>query len=43
MTMLLNQRRKLLVYLRRTDFDNFGDVLSRLKLKDNYAPKVLRT
>ena len=37
---MLNQRRKLLVYLRRTNFDRFANTLSRLDLKDNYAPKV---
>mmetsp|Transcript_35492 Transcript_35492/g.89495 ORF Transcript_35492/g.89495 Transcript_35492/m.89495 type:complete len:214 (+) Transcript_35492:121-762(+) len=39
LTMMLNKRRKLLEYLRRTNFDIFATTLSRLKLKDNYAPQ----
>lgn len=33
---MLNQRRSLLEYLRRKDFDSYAIVLSRLGLKDNY-------
>ncbi|DBB15968.1 TPA: hypothetical protein ACH3X3_003340 [Trebouxia sp. C0006] len=33
---MLNQRRTLLQYLRRKDFDSYAIVLSRLGLKDNY-------
>uniref|UniRef100_A0A061RUQ2 Small ribosomal subunit protein uS15c n=2 Tax=Tetraselmis sp. GSL018 TaxID=582737 RepID=A0A061RUQ2_9CHLO len=39
LTMMLNQRRKLLTYLRRTDFERFSATLSRLGLSDTYAPK----
>lgn len=34
---MLSQRRKLLEYLRRTDFDTYAKMLSRLGLKDTYA------
>ena len=37
---MLNQRRSLLEYLRRTDFDTYAIVLSRLGLKDNYMQLV---
>ena len=36
---LLNRRRSLLQYLRRTDFDAYAALISRLGLKDNYAPQ----
>ena len=38
---MLNQRRKLLQYLRRSDFDAYTVSLVRLGLRDNYAKKVL--
>lgn len=34
----LNQRRKLLQYLRRTDFDSYVSLITKLGLKDNYYP-----
>ncbi|KAK9815726.1 hypothetical protein WJX72_008628 [[Myrmecia] bisecta] len=34
---MLHQRRKLLQYLRRTDFDTYSMLLARLGLKDNYG------
>jgi hypothetical protein len=38
---MLNQRRALLVYLRRTDFESFCYVIHKLGLKDNnYARQV---
>ncbi len=37
---MLNQRRTLLQYLRRKDFDSYAIVLSRLGLKDNYLKLV---
>ena len=37
---MLNQRRSLLEYLRRKDFDVYAIVLSRLGLKDNYMKLV---
>ena len=37
---MLNQRRSLLEYLRRKDFDSYAIVLSRLGLKDNYMKLV---
>ena len=39
---MLNRRRKLLQYLRRSDFDSYTVLLVRLGLKDNYAKEVLR-
>ncbi len=36
---VLNRRRSLLQYLRRTDFDAYAALISRLGLKDNYAPQ----
>jgi len=40
---MLNQRRSLLEYLRRKDFDSYAMVLSRLGLKDNYMKLVRHT
>lgn len=37
---MLTQRRKLLMYLRRTKFDLYAALISRLGLKDSYAPQV---
>ena len=37
---MLNRRRKLLQYLRRSDFDSYTVLLVRLGLKDNYAKEV---
>lgn len=37
---MLSQRRSLLQYLRRTDFDSYAIVLNRLGLKDNYKKLV---
>ena len=37
---MLNQRRSLLQYLRRKDFDSYAVVLNRLGLKDNYKKLV---
>lgn len=37
---MLSQRRKLLQYLRRTDFDAYAGMLSKLGLKDTYAKQV---
>ena len=37
---MLSQRRKLLQYLRRTDFDAYAGMLSELGLKDTYAKQV---
>lgn len=37
---MLSQRRSLLQYLRRKDFDSYAIVLSRLGLKDNYMKLV---
>lgn len=39
LTMMLNKRRKLLEYLRRTNFEIFATTISKLGLKDNYAPR----
>ena len=39
---MLNRRRKLLQYLRRSDFDSYTVLLVRLGLKDNYAKEVSR-
>lgn len=36
---LLNRRRSLLQYLRRSNFDRYAVLISRLGLKDNYAPQ----
>lgn len=36
---LLNRRRALLQYLRRTDFDSYAALITRLGLRDNYAPQ----
>lgn len=36
---LLNTRRSLLQYLRRTNFDAYAALISRLRLKDNYSPQ----
>ena len=38
---MLNQRRKLLQYLRRSDFDAYTVSLVRLGLRDNYAKQVI--
>lgn len=35
---MLNQRRKLLQYLRRSRFDAYAVLISRLGLKDSYGP-----
>lgn len=35
---MLNQRRKLLQYLRRSKFDAYAVLISRLGLKDSYGP-----
>ena len=35
---MLNKRRSLLQYLRRTDFEGYVSLIGRLGLKDNYAP-----
>ena len=37
---MLHQRRKLLQYLRRTRFDSYAVLISRLGLKDSYGPQV---
>lgn len=37
---MLNQRRKLLAYLRRSDFNRYAFVLQKLGLKDTYAKQV---
>ena len=37
---MLAQRRKLLQYLRRADFDAYARMLSRLGLKDTYAKQA---
>jgi hypothetical protein len=37
---MLSQRRKLLQYLRQSDFDAYTVLLVRLGLKDNYAKQV---
>ena len=37
---MLNQRKSLLQYLRRKDFDSYAIVLSRLGLRDNYMKLV---
>lgn len=34
---MLTQRRQLLQYLRRSKFDTYAALISRLGLKDNYA------
>ena len=34
---MLNRRRSLLQYLRKTNFDTYAALISRLGLKDNYA------
>jgi hypothetical protein len=39
---MLAQRRKLLQYLRRSDFDAYAKMLSRLGLKDTYKKLVSR-
>ncbi|EFN55331.1 hypothetical protein CHLNCDRAFT_134327 [Chlorella variabilis] len=36
---MLNQRRKLLQYLRRSKFDKYAVLISRLGLKDSYGPQ----
>jgi small subunit ribosomal protein S15 len=36
---LLNQRRKLLQYLRRSKFDKYAVLISRIGLKDSYGPQ----
>ena len=38
---MLAQRRKLLQYLRQTDFDAYAKMLSALGLKDRYVKQVL--
>jgi ribosomal protein S15P/S13E len=37
---MLNQRRKLLAYLRRDNFPRYAFVLHKLGLKDTYAKQV---
>ena len=37
---MLTQRRALLQYMRRHDFDTYAITLSRLDLKDNFAKQV---
>ena len=37
---MLTQRRKLLQYLRRKDFETYAMTISRLGLRDNYAKLV---
>ena len=37
---MLHQRRKLLMYLRRTSFDKYAVLISRIGLKDSYGPQV---
>lgn len=37
---MLHQRRKLLQYLRRTSFDQYAVLISRIGLKDSYGPQV---
>jgi hypothetical protein len=39
---MLNQRRKLLAYLRRDNFPRYAFVLHKLGLKDTYAKQVGR-
>ena len=36
---MLTKRRTLLQYLRRTKFDDYAILISRLGLKDNYGPQ----
>ncbi|KAI7846253.1 hypothetical protein COHA_000233 [Chlorella ohadii] len=36
---MLHQRRKLLQYLRRTSFDQYAVLISRIGLKDSYGPQ----
>jgi hypothetical protein len=36
---MLNQRRSLLQYLRRSKFDKYAVLISRLGLKDSYGPQ----
>jgi hypothetical protein len=36
---MLNQRRTLLQYLRRSKFDKYAVLISRLGLKDSYGPQ----
>lgn len=36
---MLNRRRSLLQYLRRKDFDKYAVIISKLGLRDNYAPQ----
>lgn len=36
---MLTKRRQLLQYLRRTKFDDYAILISRLGLKDNYGPQ----
>jgi small subunit ribosomal protein S15 len=36
---MLNQRRKLLQYLRRTKFDNYAKLIARIGLKDSFGPQ----
>ena len=40
---MLAQRRKLLQYLRRADFDAYAKMLSALGLKDRYMKQVIPT
>lgn len=37
---MLHQRRTLLQYLRRTSFDKYAVLISRIGLKDSYGPQV---
>lgn len=39
---MLTRRRKLLQYMRRSDFDAYSALLLRLRLRDNYAKQVRR-
>ena len=37
---MLTKRRKLLQYLRRTNFDRYSTLIVKLGLRDNYAKQV---
>lgn len=37
---MLNQRRKLLQYLRRTKFDSYAQLITKIGLKDSFAPQT---
>ena len=39
---MLTRRRKLLQYLRRSDFDTYSALILRLGLRDRYAKQVIQ-